>query len=156
MAQDSGEIEQSIRNGLPILFGEAETVDSSLYLAKRKAATEYAIAATGPFLTSETIRYQSILLYVSLVYITVSLFKVGTFKLGDAMISVDHRFSILYGCFILAMAAIFVTKSYVDYSRVQFTREKDDHAFAELSELISLGNLRKTVNNITGFKSLMK
>jgi hypothetical protein len=72
------EIEQSVRSNFPIIFGQSESVDTDVYLKKFRSLVNFAATATKPFMRAETTRYQSILLYVSLVFVSISLLELDT------------------------------------------------------------------------------
>lgn len=118
------EIEIPIRRQLPILFGKTGAVDDSRYLETKIEATEYASEVSCPFLRQETLRYQSILLYVSLILISISLLHVESVTVSGAVISIDESLLVVYSSFIALISAVLLLHSYVDIKRSQFTREK--------------------------------
>jgi hypothetical protein len=145
MARDQAEIEKSIREQFPIAFGETAVVDAEVYRVKRNALVDYALAVTGPFLSAETVRYQSILLYVSLIFIALHLFKAVSFKLGEVTIVVDRGFLLLYALFIAVIAAAFLIKAYVDFQRNRFTRAKNAEAIVDMQMVILTGQTKLNI-----------
>jgi hypothetical protein len=139
------EIEQSITINLSLIFGESEAVDYSAFRQKYNALVDYAATVTAPFLGAETIRYQSMLLYLSALFISISLFRIGGVKIGDSVVSVDHKLLVVYAIFILTVIVIFLTKAYVDFQRARFVRAKNEEVQTELRELMSVGLLRKHI-----------
>ena len=139
------EIEQSIRNNLPIIFGDIDSVDRDAFRQKYDALVDYAATVSAPFLGAETIRYQSMLLYVSLLFLSVSLFRIGKIKIGESLVSVDAKLLVIYALFIGAITVVFLTKAYVDYQRARFVRARNDQARLELRELMTVGLLRKHI-----------
>jgi hypothetical protein len=139
------EIERSITSNLSLIFGESETVDYSAFRQKYNALVDYAAAVTAPFLGPETIRYQSMLLYLSALFISISLFRIPGLKIGDSVVSVDRKLLVVYAIFILTVIAIFLIKAYVDYQRAHFVRAKNEEVQLELRELMSVGLLRKHI-----------
>lgn len=142
MPRDPSELEGLISHAFPITFGYAQEVDEDDYIAKRNAVTDYATAVTGPFLSTETVRYQSMLLYLSFIYLSIKLFNLGHFKLSGDSIIIDKHFLILCAILMVMITTLFLFKSYVDYLRTRFVREKNDHVISDLTKLISIGQLR--------------
>jgi len=141
------DVEQSIRNQLPILFGKKSAVDTQRYLEKRKAVAEYATAVSEPFLNEQTLRYQSMLLYISLIFVSVHLLNIAKLKIEGQDITVDTRLLALYSILIGLIAIIFVIKAYVDRKRAYFVRGTNDHAILELRELIGVGLVKKQIQH---------
>jgi hypothetical protein len=100
---------------------------------------------SAPLLTAETVRYQTILLNVTLVVATVSLLRLGKINVGGNFISVTHRALLLYSLFILMLAIFFLMKAYLDFSRSQFTRERNAHAIIELNQYLMVSRLKSQV-----------
>lgn len=138
-------IEQSIRRNLPILFGNREPADDDAFLKRFDSLAEYAATVSEPFLRSETTRYQSILLYVSLVFVSIGLFGIGQITFGETLLFVDRRLLFVYTVFIAAVAVIFLMKAYVDYQRANFSRSKNFRAITEMREVLDVSSLRKNV-----------
>lgn len=138
------EIQELIRNNLPIVFGKTESVESDAFRKKYEAMIDYATAVSGPFLGTETIRYQSMLLYVSLLFLSVSLFRIANIKIGESAIAVDRKLLVIYAIFIGVVALVFLTKAHMDYRRASFVREKGQ-AYTELRELMVIGLLRSRI-----------
>lgn len=147
MPQDPSDIERRIRTQFPISFGDADAVDDKIFQAALNDATEYALAATGPYLGAEAIRYQSMLLYISLIFISLKIFAIGDFKWVDHPISVDGKFLWLYASFMAAVALIFLIKCYVDDQRNRLLRAKNSHLLPELKHLLDIATLRIQIEN---------
>jgi hypothetical protein len=113
------EIEQSIRNQLPIIFGEKDSVDRDAFLQKYNALVDYAAAVSAPFLGSETIRYQSMLLYVSLLFLAVRLFRIGQIKIGESPVPVDRNLLVIY-----ALLIVDVSRSGCETAKFSFCRTR--------------------------------
>jgi hypothetical protein len=58
------EIQQYIKTNLPLQFGLQETMEANTYRQKFQAYLEFVIARVSPTLSSETVRYQSMLYYL--------------------------------------------------------------------------------------------
>ena len=139
------EIEQSIRDNLPIIFARSESVDRRAFLEKYNALVDYATTVSQPFLTAETTRYQSILLYVSLIFVSVSLFQIGNVKIGESLVSVNRRFLVIYTIFIAAITLIFLLKVHLDSERARLVRSRNAESYNELDQLLSIGRLKKSI-----------
>jgi hypothetical protein len=141
------EIKQSIRNDLAILFGDSEPTDLRVFREKYNRLVEYATAVSAPFLGPETIRYQSMLLYVSVLFLSISLFKLGGIKVFDTVLSVDHKLLVAYEVFIGMVIVIFLVKAYVDYLRARFTRSRNAGVGSELAALMSAGLVKRHIQH---------
>lgn len=139
------EIEQSIRDNLPIFFGTAEAVDQGVFLEKYNELADHAAVVSEPFLRAETVRYQSILLYVSLLFLSVSIFRVKNLRISENALSVDSKFLAIYTVFIATIALIFALKSYVDYQRSRFVRSRTDHLIHQVRDITMSGVLTKRI-----------
>ena len=138
-----GDIEASIRGALSIIFGKSESVDPQDFRSKFAGLVDFATNASEPILKPETLRYQSILIYWTLILLTLHYFRVGKFKIADAILDVDRRLFLVYSIFLVAVAAIFLIKSYIDYQRSTFAREKHSTAVSELQLLMSIGRMKR-------------
>jgi hypothetical protein len=138
-------IEQSIRANCPIIFGDSDAVDTKAFKQKYDDLVDSAVTASAPFLGAETVRYQSMLLYFSLLLLAVSLFQIGQVKIGESVVSVDRRLLVIYTLFIGAIILTFLTKVYVDYQRARFLLHKNDQVSLELREMVSVGVLKKRI-----------
>ena len=98
-----------------------------------------------PFLTPETIRYQSTLLYVSLIFVSVSLFQLGNIKIGENLVSVNRRLLVIYTIFIALITLIFLIKAYVDTQRALFARNRNDEVVNELRQFMAVGLQKKHI-----------
>lgn len=138
--------EAFLRKAFPVAHGTADEVDQKAYLKKRDLALEYAINCTSAILSAETSRYQSILLYGSLLLTFLNLFSAKTLKLFDVEVPVDGTLFIFYGAFLAGIAVIFSLKAWVDFSRHELVRSKGAGAVGELRELLGIGALRRTLH----------
>jgi hypothetical protein len=137
------EIRKSIVSNLPVAFGETTAVDGAQVIGKFNELLDYASAVSAPFLGPDTIRYQTILLSLSLFLIAASAFHFTVVKLFDVNVPVGPKFFVLYSALIAAVAAIFVIKAFVDHQRTQFVRAKNANVRSEVKSLIVLSlNLR--------------
>jgi hypothetical protein len=139
------EIEQSIRDNLPIIFGDRDAVDLATYRQKRDDLFSYGTAVSAPFLGTETIRYQSILLYSSLLYLSVNLFQLGQIKIFDTSVSVDSRLFTSYFLFIVAIIGMFLAKASLDFRRAELPKKQYEASPSEMTELLRIGLLRKHI-----------
>lgn len=142
------EIEHSIRENLPIIFGKSESVGLSTFVEKYNHLLDYATAVSEPFLRADTIRYQSILLYVSLIFISLSLFQFGTIKVFENVLSVNRQLLVIYTIFIGAMTVIYLIKAYTDFQRAHIVRSRDNQVIElinEMSESAITGVLKERI-----------
>ena len=146
------QIASAVRESLPYSFGRAETVDRGLYMKKHDALVAHATAVSKAPLSSETLRYQSMLLYTTLVFVGVYLFKVKELKVADYAITVDRRMLLVYSVFMAAVTAVFLLKAYVDIQRNKFVLSKSPRAYSELQELIQVGILKRRVQEYFWFE----
>jgi hypothetical protein len=143
--RSQAEIEKSIRGSLPILFRTADAVDGSKLREKYNELVDHAAAVSEPFLRAETVRYQSILLYVSLLFLAVRVFRVSHLIQSGNEIPLDGKFLGIYSTFIAAVIVIFSLKAYVDYQRSRFVWSKTDDLVHQARELIMCGVLTMRV-----------
>jgi hypothetical protein len=132
------EIRKSILRNLPIAFGEAAAVEAGAVIAKFNELLDYASAVSAPFLGPDTIRYQTMLLTLSLFLMATSVFRFTAVKLFDVSVQVGGKFFVLYSALIAAVAAIFAVKSFVDHERARFIRMKNFNVKHEFIALITL------------------
>lgn len=145
MSKESDNLKERIRKPLPIIFGEAESIDRQEFKKKLKDLVSFAANVSGQFLSSETVRYQAILLNVTLVFVSVSLLKLNSIKLGESVLAVDEKLTTLYAVFIILIAVIFLVKAHVDFLRFSFTNLKDSDTTAEVNKLIQIGSTKKII-----------
>jgi hypothetical protein len=141
------EIKLWVRRGFPILFGYESFVDSDDFTAKYDSLNDSASTASAPYLASETVRYQTILLVYSVLLASASLLRIKGIKVFETVVSFNHRLRLSYTVFIAFVAVVFLIKVWSDIRRSQFTRKKTNRAVAELTRLIELGNLRKNIQH---------
>jgi hypothetical protein len=141
------EIENSITAALPILFGKADAVDESVFSGKFDSLLAAIGPIVGPFLSAETVRYQSILLASSVFLMSIVFFRWGYIKLLDNAVTVDRKVLVIYSIFVGAVALIFTTKAYVDVQRTRLTPSVSAKLAAELNRLIQVGALKKQIEN---------
>lgn len=133
------EIKDSLLQNLGLVLGESEAVASSTFRAKYNSLVDGAIAVSAPFLSPDTVRYQTMLLSLSIVFISLALFRIGHIKIADSPVSVDGRLLVIYAVLILMVSLIFLMKASLDYQRARFVRERNVDPSSELQNLISLG-----------------
>ena len=133
------ELEKSIRDNFSIIFGLSESVARDAFLLRYNAFLDSAAAVSASVLGPETIRYQSMLFYVSVLFVSVSLLRLGKIKVFDNLISVDRRLLVIYAVFIGAIIVVFLIKAYVDYQRALFVRDRHQQVTTELRDLIAVG-----------------
>jgi hypothetical protein len=139
------EIERSIENNTPIVFGEAISVDRAAFSKKYQELLDSAIAETEPILGPETVHYQASLLFVALLFASMNLLKLETIKIGDTLLTVNHKLLVLYSVFIVALCVLFLSKVWIDVKRARFVQIKDLPSTHAVTELVSLGLLRKRI-----------
>ena len=145
--QTKSEIEDAVRTALPIVFGKSDSVVVQDFRARFHALTDSASIASEPFLRAETVRYQSILIYWSLILLTLHFFEVGTFKIGESVVKVDQKLFVILSVFLFAVAAVFLVKAYVDYQRTIFVRAKTVTAIDDLEYLITIGRAKRRIQD---------
>lgn len=139
------EIKESIVSNLALIFGESKAVDPRTFREKYNSLVENAGAVSAPFLGPETIRYQTMLLSLSVLFISISLFRIGGIKIGDTVVSVDSKLLVIYAVLIFLVIVIFLIKARLDFQRALFVRERNANTTSELRELIGLGMLMKRI-----------
>jgi hypothetical protein len=65
---------------------------------------DYAIAVSGPFLGTETIRYQSMILYLTLLLLAAKVLQVNEFKFGEHIVAVDQNVFVMYEVLVAVIA----------------------------------------------------
>ncbi|MBV4478152.1 hypothetical protein [Pseudomonas botevensis] len=138
-------IEKRLRNHFPIIFNQTNSVDPQEYHKEFKTFIDDAISTSSPFLSSEATRYQSILLYTSLVFAALFFLDIKHFKIVDLEIAVSSKMFFIYSLFIILICVAFFSKAWIDYKRWNLMREKNSYSTGKLSELINLGLLRKNI-----------
>jgi hypothetical protein len=141
------EIKDSLLKNLELFFGESEAVDSGAFRQKYNSLVDSAIAVSAPFMGPETIRYQTMLLSLSIVFISISLFRIAGIKIGDNLVSVDGRLLVIYAVLIVMVSLIFLLKASLDYQRARLVRERNADPSSELKNLISLGLTMKRIQS---------
>src|SRR5262249_34214997 len=108
---------------------------------------DYATAVSAPILGVDTVRYQTLLLTLSLLFVSMRFFRFNTVKIFDALVVVDRPLLVIYATFIAAVALLFLIKAYVDYKRAKLTRKKNAEVAYEVPYLIRMRMLRKQFQN---------
>lgn len=140
-------IENRLRDHFPILFNRVSSVDHKEYRKEFKTLIDDAISISNPILSPEAIRYQSILLYVSLVYAALHFLDITQLKIVDLEIAVSHKLFVVYAGFIALVSLAFSFKARMDYRRWSLIRRKHSQAAETLQELVALGLIRKQVEH---------
>lgn len=140
-------IESRLRDHFPILFNRANSVDHKEYRKEFKTFIDDAISISNPILSPEAIRYQSILLYVSLVYAALHFLDIKQLKIVDIEIVVSHKLFAVYAVFIGLVSLAFYFKAKLDYKRWSLIRRKHSEAAGTLQELVALGLIRKQIEH---------
>jgi len=140
-------IEHLVRSKLPIAFGKSEFFDPDSFENNLDPLVDYATKVSEPFLRPETIRYQSILLYVSFIFVSINLFSISKVKIGDSFVYADWKLLLFYKFFIATITILFILKSSVDYERAKFTRRKNIQAFPNAVELINDSLIKRDIQN---------
>jgi hypothetical protein len=132
------DIERSLREHLPRVFGLSARKDRAAFREKYVAFLDDVERASAAFLSAETLRYQSSVLYASVLFVAVVLFRIGTFKIADTSVAVDLTFLAIYTVFIAMIAALFLMKFLLDRERASISKKKQDEAYRELKEMIEI------------------
>jgi len=140
-------IENSLREALSIVLGRVNSVDRAEFNTRFQLLVDSAVARSSPVLGVETVRYQGILLYASLIFLSVPLFAVRTIKFGDAPITVDGHLLLFYSIFIAMISIVFVVKAYVDYERASFTGFGNAAAMMEAHHLVQIALLKRRIQS---------
>jgi hypothetical protein len=141
------DIKQSIRGNLPILFGKSGVAAPKIVQEKFAALNDSVLAVLEPFLKPETIRYQSILIYSTLIFLSFSLLRIEKFKFGEGVVVVDQRLIHVYMAFMIGVAIIFIIKIYVDLGRARLARKKNLRVVDELTQWLRITISRKTIQH---------
>jgi len=141
------EIEDLIQGGLPILFERAAPVDRKDFSEKYDALNDCASASSAPYLSADTIRYQTIIVVYSLLLASISLLKIKGVKVFEAVVVVNHKLRVIYIAFIAVVTIVFLIKVWSDQKRAKFSGNKKDQAVSELTRLIKRGILKKTIQH---------
>lgn len=140
-------IKSSLREGLSIVLGRVNSVDHAEFNKRFQLLVDSAAARSAPVLGAETVRYQGILLYASLIFVSVALFAIRTIKIGDTPISVDHHLLLFYAVFIAIISIVFVVKAYMDYQRAIFTGITNVAAMTETRHLVEIALLKRRIQS---------
>jgi len=138
-------VKDFIRKPLPLLFGGPTAADSTDFIAKFNGLVAYARAISEPVLTSDSIRYQSLLLKLALVLASISLLRLNSVKIFDSIVTVDPLLLVIYAGFVVIVGTVFIVKASIDYQRVTFTRELNAEASVDVRRLVEVWLLRKQV-----------
>jgi hypothetical protein len=140
-------IEQRLRDHFPILFNQTTSFDQKEYRREFKTFIDDAISVSNPILGAEAIRYQSILLYVSLAFAAVYFLDIKHLKFVDVEVAVSRELFIIYAGFIGLISLAFSCKAWFDFQRWNLIRRKHSDAAENLQELVGLGLARKQLEN---------
>jgi hypothetical protein len=136
-------IEDSVIANLPIWFAGDLEADKHTFQEVYNRFLDYASSASGAYLGTETVRYQSMLLYSSLLLATVQFFNFDQITLFEKKISVGPQALLIYTLFMWAIATIFIIKSIIDGTRVKFTEEKNLPALVELIKTTNIALFKR-------------
>lgn len=146
-------IKSSLREGLSIVLGRVNSLDRAEFTKRFQLLVDAAAARSAPVLGAETVRYQGILLYASLILVSVALFAIRTIKIGDAAISVDRHVLLFYAVFIAMIAIVFAVKAVVDYKRASFfTGITSVAAMGQAQHLVQVALLKQHIQNYYFFE----
>jgi hypothetical protein len=141
-------IQNSLRDCLSIVLGRVKSLDHAEFTKRFQLLVDAAAARSAAVLGPETVRYQGILLYASLILVSVALFAVRTIKIGDAAISVDRRLLLFYAVFIAMISIVFAVKAYVDYKRASsFAGITTAAATGEAQHLVQIALLKRRIQS---------
>lgn len=122
----------SLRRNFPLLFTDADPVDTEELRTKYNRAVEYANTVSAPSLSSETTRYQTVLLSLSTLLIALKVLHLQNITLYENTVAADRRALVWYVLLLLGVATIFLAKVYVDRKRSHFLRLKDAESLQSL------------------------
>jgi hypothetical protein len=97
-------------------------------------------------------RYQSSLLYVSLIFISVNLLKLGNIKISENLLTVYRRLLVVYTIFIALLMIIFLIKAYIDTQRAHFVRRRNDQSYVELQQIMTVGRQKRVIQEYFWFE----
>jgi len=141
------QIENTARVCCPLVFWNPYAVPEREFLQKYDALADSAAGASASFLSPDAIRYQSLLLYSSLIFLSVSLFKFNTVKILENSVAVDRRLYALYTTFMVLIALLFVLKAYADALRTQAAGTKHALMTRDFTEMMRVGILRRHIQH---------
>jgi hypothetical protein len=141
------EIQQYIKTNLPLEFGLQETMEATIYRQKFNAYLEFVIARVSPTLSAETVRYQSMLYYLTLLLLAVRFLRVTGFKMGETAIAVAPSVIVLYEILLGAIAVVFMLKAYPDYQRADIASLRNVQAAVDVQEFFSISIAKKMLED---------
>jgi hypothetical protein len=142
-----GEIEYAIRTRLNLLFDRFGHADLGEFTEKYRALLEALTSASQPFLTAETTRYQSLMLYLTLLFVVLHVFALNSFKFADNILPVDQKLRVAFTILICSVLLMFLIKAYVDTQRAKITAQKSDDLRSEVMLLLTIAQLRKRIHS---------
>jgi hypothetical protein len=140
-------IKDSLRDGLSTVLGRVNSVDQAEFIKRFQSLVDSAAARSAPILSAETVRYQGILLYASLILVSVVLFAVRTIKIGDAEVSVDRHLLFFYAVFIAMISVVFVVKAFVDSKRTVFAGITNVAALGDAQHLVEIALIKRQIQS---------
>jgi hypothetical protein len=138
-------IEKRLRNHFPILLNDTKSIDHNEYRREFSTFIDGAISISSPALSAETVRYQSILLYITLLFAAVHFLELKGLKIADLDIPVSVNFLKIYSAFIFVVALAFGAKAILDFNRWGLIRRKHTDALKTLDGLVDIGEHRKDI-----------
>lgn len=139
MYRDKRSIKEAFRSGLPFYFGTNSSVEFAKFRKKFEAVTQYARVQTSSFLTEGTIRYQLILLYSSFIWVIIHYFGLTELNILDQTLEVNEKLVVAFPFFTGILAAIFISKVFLDYRVHQIDIGPSEFSVTDAIEYMNLG-----------------
>jgi hypothetical protein len=141
-------IKSSVLAALPFAFANSGSDDASSFRERYVSFSDFVAKATKSPLSSETGRYQSLLLYLSLLFAGVcflgpQIIKFDPFKEKADFVG-STTFMLLMSVLIVAVGTIFVLKALIEYKTNELSLIKDSVSSPQLTAFIRLC-LTKTI-----------
>ena len=89
-------IKSSIVAALPLAFGKSELDDSSSFQERFASVSDFAAKVAKSPLSSETVRYQSLLLYLSLIFAAIRFFGLSAIEFKPFKTTLSVAWSLIY------------------------------------------------------------
>lgn len=145
--RSTAEIVSEMRPLFPLVFGVEDEAEEKRYAEKHHALVDYASRAAAPILSAETVRYQTILLTLSLAFASVAFFRFNNVAVFNTVVGVDRSLLIVYAMFVVAIATLFAAKAFLDFERAKLLRTEGATAHAGVRRVIQLRSERKFIQN---------
>jgi hypothetical protein len=119
------EIKARLVAALPFAFPTSDAEEASKFRERYVSVSEFAAKAAKSPLSSETGRYQSLLIYLSLLFGGIRFFGASNVPPFSKHLVQSTSFMIAISVLIVAVAGIFITKVFVEYTTTAMGLSKD-------------------------------